>query len=206
MAGSVYLEVDASELNSRIELLRSAMTEKQFNQAMYGIMRRTGGHVRNILKKDLPKQYEIKPGAVGKAVQNARVSTGTMGVGCTIPVVGPRLSIGSGFKASGGAHGWNSLHRRYRVKARIVRSATSTLPGHMSSYGGMPPFRNLGSKLGKLTFTRAGKSRLPIMKISGIAIPQMPTNRSEGEVQGDIKRYMERQIEQRIYALLLNGR
>ena len=185
MAGGVYLEIDASELNEEIERLRGVMKPEQFNRVMYGIFKRTGGHVRKILKTDLPKEYYAKPGEIGKAVGNPKVTMGGLGVGCTIPIKGARKSIGGGFSASGGAHGWNSLRRKYRVKARIVKDGQSTLPQAMGSYGGQPPFRNLGSKLGGLTFTRAGKGRLPIIKVSGIAIPQMPINRSEDDVQSD---------------------
>lgn len=195
MAGGVYLEIDASELSGEIERLRSVMTPAQFNRVMYGIFKRTGGHVRKVLKTDLPKEYYAKPGEIGKAVGNPKVTMGGLGVGCTIPIRGARKSIGGGFTASGGAHGWNSLRRKYRVKSRIVKAGQSTLPQYMSSYGGQPPFRNLGSKLGGLTFTRAGKGRLPILKVSGIAIPQMPMNRSEGDVQRDILNYMEQRIE-----------
>ena len=52
------------------------------------------------------------------------------------------------------------------------------------------------------TFTRAGKSRLPILKVSGIAIPQMPLNRSEAEVQKDIQDYMMQRFEHELNWLL----
>lgn len=201
-----YLEVDASDLKDTINRLKSVMTEQQFTNAMHGIFNRTGNHVKAILKKDLPQKYEVKPGDIGKAVKKGRVTTGGLGVGCCIPIVAPRRSIGGGFSASGGAHGWNSMKRRYRVKSRIVKSGQSTLPQNMSTYGGLPPFRNLGSKLGGLTFTRAGKERLPIMKVSGIAIPQMPINRSEADVQKDIKDYLEKEIERRFNYLLMSGK
>lgn len=202
MAGGIYLEIDASELDSEIERLRRVMTPAEFNRAMYRIFQRTGGHVRRILKTDLPKEYHAKAGEIGAAVGNGRVTGGGLGVGCSIPVTGHKKSIGGGFGASGGAHGWNSLRRRYRVKARIVKAGQSTLPQQMSSYGGQPPFRNLGSKLGGLTFTRAGKSRFPIKKVVGIAIPQMPMNRSEAEVQKDIVDYMRKRIEHEFMRLL----
>ena len=76
----------------------------------------------------------------------------------------------------------------------------------MHGYGGQPPFRNIGSSLGGLTFTREGQSRLPIRPVMGIGIPDMPLNRSEPVVQKDIKDYLERQIEQRFMAFLMNGR
>ena len=206
MAGGVSLEIDASELNDEIKRLRSVLTPQRFDQIMYRIFRRTGGHVRQVLKKDLPKQYYAKPREIGEAVKNARVQTSGMGVGCTIPIRAPRKNIGSGFSASGGAHGWASLRRRYRVKARIVKAGQSTLPPIMEDQGGMPPFRNLGSRLGGLTFTRKGKGRLPIVKVSGIAIPQMPMNRSQEEVQRDILIYMRNRMEHEIQWEIARGR
>jgi hypothetical protein len=167
---------------------------------MAGIYRRTGGHVRRILRTDLPKQYVIKPGEVGKAVGSAKIS----GLSCTIPVRGPKRILGpKGFTASGGAHGWNSLRKKYRVKAKIVRSGTSILPANAGSYGGKPPFRNLSApSLNGITFTRAGDSRKPIKAMVGIAIPQMPMNRSKPDVQKDILNYMSKRIEHEFMRLL----
>ena len=203
----IYLDIDASDLMDEINRLRSVMRPERFDQVMYNIFQRTGGHVRRILRQDLPKEYHIRAGEVSSAVRGVRMSSNTgLGVGCSIPIVGPRRSIGGGFRASGGAHGWNSLRRKYRVKARIVKSGQSTLPQNMGSYGGQPPFRNLGSKLGGLAFTRQGESRLPIKKVEGIAIPQMPMNRSREDVQQDIVEYMRGRIEHEFQRVIAGGR
>lgn len=198
---TINITIDSSDLRAKIERLRANMTQAQFERAMYGIFQRTGRHVAQVLKKDLPQKYEVKPGEVGAAVKSASVSGGGGGLGCIIPVVAPRGKIGSQYKASGGAHGWNSLHRKYHVKARIIKGQQSTLPATWHS--GYPPFRNLGSSLGGLTFARSSHERGPIMKITGIAIPQMPTNRAEPEVQNDIKVWLEKQMDQRFRALML---
>jgi len=200
MAGRIYLEVDASSLQGQIARLASVCTPEQCERTMAGIYRRTGGHVRRILRTDLPKQYVIKPGEVGKAVGSAKIS----GLSCTIPVRGPKRILGpKGFTASGGAHGWNSLKKKYRVKAKIVRSGTSILPANAGSYGGKPPFRNLSApSLNGITFTRAGNSRKPIKAMVGIAIPQMPMNRSKPDVQKDILNYMSKRIEHEFMRLL----
>lgn len=199
MAG-LYLEIDASSLTSELERLEAVMKPEQFQRAMIRIYRRTGQHVRRVLKTDLPHEYHIKPGEVGAAVGNARVS----GWSCSIPVRGAKRKIGPEFKASGGAHGWAALRRKYRVNAKIVKSGSSTLPGHMGSYGGQPPFRNLGSVLMPQTYTRAGKARGPLMRVSGIAIPQMPMNRSQAEVQKDIVDWMAKRIEHE-FQMLIHG-
>ena len=196
---NAYIEIDASDLQDKIAKLQRNMTNARFEAALYGIYKRTSRHVSKVLKDDLPAQYYAPKSAIGAAVKNPTIS----GLGCSIPVRDKRGNIGSFYSAKGGAHGWASLHRKYRVKASIVKAGQSTLPTRMSSYGGQPPFRNLGSKLGGLTFTRKGKARLPIEKVSGIAIPQMPMNRSQSAVQDDIKAYLTKQIEQRIQAMIL---
>lgn len=195
------ITIDASDLQEKINLLKANMTQSKFEQAMYGIFQRTGRHVAQILRTDLPQQYEVKPGDISAAVKSPKLSVGGGSVGCSIPIRAIRGKIGSQYRASGGAHGWRSLTRKYRVKARIIKGAQSTLPEKWHS--GYPPFRNLGSSLGGLTFARSSRERGPILKITGIAIPQMPTNRSEPSVQSDIKDYLEKQMEQRFYALML---
>lgn len=199
MAG-VYLEIDASELTGELKRLESVMKPEQFQRAMIRIYSRTGQHVRKVLKTDLPHDYYIKPGEVGAAVGNARVH----GWSCSIPVRGAKRKIGPEFKASGGAHGWIALRKKYRVNSKIVKSGASVLPAHMGSYGGQPPFRNLGSVLMPQTYTRAGKARGPLMRVSGIAIPQMPMNRSQDEVQKDIVDWMAKRIEHE-FQMLIRG-
>ena len=203
----VMLEIDASELNAEINRIRNIMSPEDFNTVLFRTFDDTGKKVKTILKRDLPHAYHIKPGEVGAAVKNARINGYAGSVGCVIPVTAGRRSIGpGGFTASGGSHGWNSRNGKYHVKSRIVKARISTLPDSMKSYGGQPPFRNLSAKrLNGLAFTRAGKEKLPIEKIVGIAIPQMPINRSEAEVQSDILQHMKERMEHHIMFVLGGG-
>ena len=191
---SVYLEIDASELTERMERLRALLTPDQFQRIMYRVYSRAAGTIRRAVREDLPHQYHITPGEVGSTIGAPKIT----GWSCSIPVRGPKRKIGTQFSASGGAHGWNSLRRKYSVKAKIVKAGASVLPQNMASYGGQPPFRNLGSKLGGQTYTRAGKARGPILPVSGIAIPQMPMNRSRAEVQKDVLDTMKKRLEHEI--------
>ena len=161
MAQLFTVEIDASDLQDKITRLQANMTEAQFERAMYGIFQRTGRHVAQILRKDLPQKYEVKPGDISAAVKSPQLSMGFGGVGCSIPIRAVRGKIGSQYRASGGAHGWNSVKRKYRVKARVLKGAQSTLPAKW--HAGYPPFRTLGSKLGGLTFARSSKKRGPIL-------------------------------------------
>lgn len=200
----VEITVDASDLMGKITTLKENMSQENFDRAMYGVMQRTSRRVSTILRKDLPQEYVVKPGNISKAVQRPKLSTGAGGVGCSIPIKDTRGVIGNRYSAVGGAHGWNSLRRKYRVKARIVTRGQSTLPQKMKT--GYAPFRNLGSSLGGLTFVRRSKKRGPLDIVTGIAIPQMPMNRSQEDVQRDIKLFLEKQIDQRIRYMLMSGK
>lgn len=197
----VYLQIDATDLVEKAEALRRNLSDQQVHRAMYRVYRRVPGHVKMILKQDLPKKYYVTPGEISTAVKKGTVS----GLSCSIPVVGKRRPIGGkGVSASGGAHGWKSLKRKYRVKAKIVKSGVSVLPQKVAQSGGNAPFRNLGSKIMPLTWTRTTKDRMPIEKKVSIALPQMPTNRSKEDVQNDIKDYMYQRLEHEFSQLLGN--
>ena len=202
------ITVDASDLMGRINTLSALMKPEAFHNAMYGIMQRTGGHVKKILREDIPHEYYFKPGEVAGAVGTPKLSFGAGGVGCTIPIRAPRKKIGGGgFGAFGGKRGWNSLHGgKYHIRANIVKDGRSTLPLEADTYAGFPPFRNIGSRLAGGTYTRTSRSRGPLMRVAGIAVPQAPMNRSEPEVQKDIHDYLAVRIEARLMALMASGR
>lgn len=201
----IEIDINSEEIQQEIRFLRNHMSETQFKRAMYGVFRDTSRHVSSILRKDLPKQYHVKSSEVRTTVKSPKLNFNGPSVGCVIPLRGPRKKIGTGFTATGSARGWESRRKKYRVKARIVKSGTSTLPASMDDYGGMPPFRNIPSKLGKATFTRTGKVRLPIKVVTGISIPQMPMNRSRADVEKDITDYLIGRLTARITALLSRG-
>ena len=117
----ITINVDTSDCMAKLQLLQAATKPERFERALYRIYSRTGKHVRRILKEDLPHDYAISPGKVSKAVMGAQIQ----GMGCIIPVRDKRGNIGSQYTASGGAHGWNSLKRKYKVKARIVKGGQS---------------------------------------------------------------------------------
>ena len=136
------LEVDTSDVQKKAYALAAMLSEQEGKAMLYAAFKRTGGHTRQIMKKDLPREYEIGATRVGQAVQNAKVSISNLGVNCLIPIVGKRGAIGSTYRATGGAHGWASMHRKYTITARIVKSGRSRLPEQMNNIGGQPPFRN----------------------------------------------------------------
>ena len=198
----VEITIDASDVKAEIDFLQRVMKPETFNQAMFGIYQRTARHVSRILKDDLPPKYHVKKGEIGDVVKSPMMSVGGAGAGCIIPLRGKQKNIGTGFSATGYRRGWNSLKGKYKVRAKIIKSGISDLPDSMKNQGGMPPFRNMPSKLGAVTFTRKGKARLPIARVSGLAIPQMPMNLARPEVERDLDKYLAERIEARFNALL----
>lgn len=210
---NIALEIDASEVTEQLDRMRSVMEPEQFNRAMYGVMKRTAGHVKTILNQDVPKKYYAKRKDVSAAVQSPKVTTSTMGVGCVIPLSGRRLTVGSDFSATGGRRGWGGKRaskgklksvKAYKITAKIVKDSVSTLPDTMDGYGGFPPFRNTASS--KVVFTRKTSKRLPVQPVVSVSVPQMPMNRSQDEIQADIKKYLKERIDARLRALIMNGR
>ena len=205
MAGGIMLEVDATDLLRELTRLEGVLTPEQIDRCMVRIFRRVPGHLRRTLPREVRKEYQVKAGWVSETIKGARI-TGGGGAGCIIPVRGERIVVGEGgYKTAGGARGWASLKRKYRVRAHIVTAGTSTLPERMKS--GYPPFQNFSAK--KIpphkAFKRLTKKRGPIQSIVDIAIPQMPMNRSRPGVEKDIRDFMYKRMEHEIQQLIRSG-
>ena len=208
MAG-VYLDVDLSKIEGTIQAMKAAHSKAEFEKLMYRAFRRTGGHVRKIMKTEVPKEYNVKAGPVGSAVKSARTTMGGGNVQCNIPIEDTRGSIGGRYNATGGRHGWKGIvaGKRYKIKAQIYSKSQSksVLPVKIEKHNDNAPFRNLSApRLNKVAFVREGKDRLPIAKVVGIAIPQMPMNRAQDAVQEDILNYLKQRIEHEHRAIINN--
>ena len=198
---SVYIHIDTSDVNRVMERLRYVLTQKQFELLMYRVFKRTGEHVKTIIKCEVPKEYVAKPSWIASNIGAPKMSFGGIGgasVGCTIPIDGARGVLGSRFPAAG-PRGRRRKGGKITIHASIVRGQTSTLPSVMSHQGGQPPFFNNG-----VVMTRKGKSRLPIVRVAGLGVPQMPMNRSRDDVQEDIMDTITARIEHE-YARLIGG-
>lgn len=62
------LEVDTSDVQKKAYALAAMLSEQEGKAMLYAAFKRTGGHTRQIMKKDLPKEYEIGATRVGQAV------------------------------------------------------------------------------------------------------------------------------------------
>lgn len=195
------VNIDISKAKELIDALRDAHTPKNFKKIMRSSIIRTGKHVKSIVAKDVTKDYHVTQRQVKQHIGGVHVDEGigTLGVGCSIPIDGKRLSIGGTFSARGGRRGWMGIckGKRYKVRAKIVKSDTSILPEIMEHQGGQPPFINRSApKLRGLAFTRVSDERdAKIVRVVGISVPQMPMNRSKEDVQEDTVQYLMKRLE-----------
>lgn len=185
-----YLYVDASELTGLLDSMADQLTPGNFDRLMRRTLNEVGKRSKKPIREAVQMEYEAPFGWVNRGIKNAIISGGGGTVLCTIPLMGEKGNIGSTFGARGGARGWNPP--KYSVTARIVKGASSKLPDSMSHQGGQPPFRN--TAFSGLTFTRAGKDRLPIERVSGLALPQMPMNRAREETEDRILELTEKRV------------
>lgn len=200
-----YLYIDASELTELLDSMASKLTAREFDMLMRRSLNEVGKRSKKIIREAIQAEYYASTSWVNSSIRSAQIEGGGGSILCRIPIISEKGGIGGQFSAGGGAYGWNPPP--YRITAQIVKDGTSTLPPEMSHQGGQPPFRNIGERTtykknpnrklkkpvveksgkgGGIVFTRAGKSRLPIEKVSGIAVPQMPLNRSRGITESRI--------------------
>lgn len=205
------LNIDVSEVKDLYEGLAEGLTNEEAKKMLTRALKRTATHVRQMAAEEVADDYFISKAMVKKHMGPTQIQFGANGadVSAGIPLRGHRLSIGgkgkggiNGFSASGGAHGWKalSLRKRYKVKAKVVQAVgQSILPTEMD--GGYTdvknaPFRNFDAKvLNGVTFVREKQSRLPIRKVMGIAVPQMPMNRSADDIQENTVNFLMERME-----------
>lgn len=199
------IQIDTSDAVRKMRMLSAALSPNQMKQLERRVMLRSGRKVKTIVKKEVPKEYHITPGIVGKDIKPMQMgSVGTGDVSCTIPIEGKRHIIGGKtFPARGGRHGWKGVFagKRYKITAQIVRGQSSTLPTAIGNQDDHAPFRNYdAARLNNATFVRRPSAGMPpnntpISRVVGVAVPQMPMNRAEHAVQEEIGDFMQKRVE-----------
>ena len=192
------MSIDISDVETKLRALSKELTPREMRIFEYRVFKSVGASVKTVIKKDVTKHYNILQRVVAADIKYPRMlRSANMDIGCCIPIEGQRHIIGGNtFKAEGGTRGFKDIRagKRYKITTKIVKGKTSTLPEVMENQGGHPPFRNIDAKhLNDATFTRAKRAGLPpkpnnmpIYRVTGLAVPQMPMNLAEKDVQEDI--------------------
>lgn len=182
--GGVYLNVDMSDVQRTIDLMRGVLTREQFERLMYRTFGEAGRRSKTLIAREVVQDYVVTQAWVRSQIQRYRLSFGGPSpVTCVIPISGHKGSIGGRFRARGGRRG-------ARIRASIVTAGQSTLPETMDHQGGNPPFMVNG-----VAFTRRTHRRFPIVRVVGLGVPQMPLNRSSDEVQDSLLQYIGNRLE-----------
>ena len=142
--------------------------------------------------------------SIGRA--KIEVSKGNS-VGCSIPIEDKRGTIGgknfvltSGTRRRKARKKNGKINRRYKIEAKVLKKRLTTLPPRMpsdgrKSYGNNPPFVTPKSSKAKgVVLTRKGKERLPVIRVTGIGVPQMPLNQSRETIQDDLANYVQQRV------------
>ena len=209
---SKFLDVDVSRLNELMRGIEEEIGPDGLKKALQWTFRRVPGHIRRIMPSIIVKDYHVQKRYVARTIQKGTLTKDAKGVTCIIPVIDPRGIVGgSNYTLAAGARRMaeRRLHmsnkqkkgKPYRIKFKMKQQKVSVLPKRMpearrSSYGDQPPFVTpRASKTNGLVFTRKfAKRALPIIRVGGIGVPQMPLNESEKPVQHDIAQYIEKEL------------
>lgn len=184
--GGAYLYLDLSEVEQTFNDLKAGLSEDQAKRLLRRTLTEGARKVKTILKTEIPQEYEMPPSVIDPAVK--RWKQASDGIGAVIPIKDHRHSIGGRYAVTTGHRGRPKKGVKYKLKAKIVKGTVSTLPDTLPHQGGNPPFR---PKHSKMVFTRKYKNKaLPIMRVVGLGVPQMPVNRSLEAVQDEIRSYI----------------
>lgn len=190
--GNNPLYIDMSDVGVKMEVMRMALTQAQFEKMMLRLFGEVGRKVKTIVAKDVQVDY-----AVTQSWVKSQIGPYSLGFGggfpvtCKIPINGAKGVIGPRFKLSG---------RKRKISARIVKSNVSVLPKEMSGQGGNPPF-----VYGGVVYTRRTRKRHPIVRVVGLGVPQMPLNRSADAVQTDILDYIDKRLDHHFMGMFGGG-
>lgn len=202
--GSNDFYIDTTDAMARIKQLELALSQRQIHDVLYRTLNETGRYVKTIMRKDVPHDYAVTATWVGKHVGNVQISTATFGANVTaiVPLDGKKGTIGGIFKMTG-TRGRPKKRKKglkaYKINAKIIKADTSELPEKMKRQGGNPPFIAKGA-----VYTRRTNQAYPVVRVVGLAMPQMPLKRSEAEVRKDINKRLESRLNHHLDRLLVS--
>ncbi|MBR3740579.1 MAG: hypothetical protein IKN04_08975 [Clostridia bacterium] len=193
-----YLDVDMSDVQQKIALLRGVLKREAFERLLHRTFNEVGNRSKTIIAREVTQDYAVTPAWVRSQIERYRLETGWFyGVKCIIPLKGHKGSIGGRFRAAGG-------RMSIPLVAWIKRGEMGYLPTAMKNQGGNPPFMGTG-KIDGVAFTRRTKDRLPIVRVVGLGVPQMPLNRSADHVQDAILELAGNRLEHNFEHMLGSG-
>ena len=199
--GGASIYVDISDVAEKIDMMTKTLTEQKATELLRRTFNDASKKVKTIIRTDVPKDYAVKASWAGSSVGWPKVTAGGGQVNAVVPLRGTRGSIGGTFSATGGSFTRKAYTTKSgkavkaarvskKIRAKILKGTSSAMPDTMEHQGGQPPFMING-----VAFTRkyAHKSH-PIVHVVGLAVPQMPLNKSREKIENDIKNVVEKRL------------
>ena len=198
--GDNPLQIDLSPLEAELNHLQLITERTEYERLLQRTVKEVSQRTKKIVWDEVRGDYEVKRAWVYSAFGAFRMTVGGGGnfpVQCVIPLSGKKGVLGNKgtFRAQGGKQ-----HISKRVKAKIVKGTWSTLPERMVNQGGNKPFQAKG-----MIFTRRTKDRLPIVRVAGVGVPQMPLNRSRADIEKELVDLMEARLRHNFNYMVQTG-
>lgn len=206
--GKAYLELDMGDVREKTQELAGILDTDTFQKAMRTTIYETSKHVKTIVKKRIREEYRVGEKPILQSLGSPQITVGATEISCLIPVRRNRGIISTGSMSSGCYMALkrgpsakvlvagNSMLPHSKGKRRIHFYVPSgTLKGHVmvrhedgKHWKGKRRDEN-GNVTGKIS--RVGS----ISHGVGIAVPQMPMNRSAEAIQNDAAEYMLKRLD-----------
>lgn len=197
--GRSLVTVELGDLRSTILKMRRQLTPEQFNRLMHDTLYDAGRRAKTIVKRAASKDYAVGPNWIGGHIGRPKMSGGGSETTATVPVNGVRGILGPRYKLAGRIRPTKAKGKRYKISARILRGKVSTLPSVLPHQGGNAPFVATGNGGVRMVFTRHDRK---MVRVPGVAVPQMITNQSEDEIQDELLDYIEKRLDHHFERML----
>lgn len=225
-----YLAIDMRQVIARASEMQKVVGQENMEKIIRRSYSKIGGHLRRILPPQLQRVYYSTATTIRNAIKSEKM-TGKMGCVIPIEAE-RNIIGSSDFPIAGGAktaynrqrkvamknrkrnaqiraRGKSRMkQRKFSISANVLKAGPSTMPSIMpakgrSSYGDQPPFLMQSKYKRKyIAFTRKTKKRLPIIRVTGIAVPQMPINQGREQTQKEIADYIMARLEHEYEAVI----
>ena len=209
MPGIISIQCDTSKLMALGNRLSKSNLEEAATKAIHA----AGDTLQQEIPALIDKYYHGGMGWIASAVEDT--NKGFMS--CTIPIVGSKGGLGEVFPAGGGysavtisrttKSGKRVQYERMMKKkgakgggsvvAHIVKAGLSRLPATLPNQGGNPPFM-----AGGVVKTRRTSRKFPIVRVMGLAVPQMADTRAAKDIYKMAEQELDKNIERFIGQLL----
>lgn len=183
------LKLDFSEFDAAIKEYQRRLDFASFDKGLKNTFYDLKTRFRTPIYRALAREYYVKQSEVYSAMGTMKYNVGFGNISCWYNFKGVRKSVAGSRKGSLK----NGRYRTGTFYAKIVKSGENPLPttGRRPHYarnstGSIIVIHPAEYKLTKMMPGKKYKIRKKITRAVSLAIPQMPLNRSQGEVEKQI--------------------